>query len=260
MPVITITSDWGFHDHYVAAVKGKILDIDSSLSIVDLNHSVQPFNIAQAAFVIKNSYRFFPSGSIHMICVNAESDEDHECLALQAEGHYFILADNGIPGLLFDEEQPVIAVKIEKFGPCLSTFPELEIFVPAACHLAQSGKLEDLGRRIKQPDRQVPIRPTIDESVITGSVIYIDSYQNAITNITQNLFDQIGKGRKFEIVIKSNHYKLSHLNITYNETAVGELLALFNASGLMEIAIRNGNAASLLGLETGSAIRIKFIN
>lgn len=260
MPVITLTSDWGFHDHYVAALKGRILGIDNNLSVVDLNHAVQPFNIAQAAFIIKNSFSFFPEGTVHLICVNTEAQNGKTCIALQAEGHFFILGDNGLPGLIFDEEQAIKAVTIEKFGPCRSTFPELELFVPAACHLAGNGKLEDLGRRIIQPDRQVPLRPTIDESVITGSVIYIDSYQNAITNITKSLIDRIGKGRNFEIFVKSNHYRINRINLSYSETPVGELLALFNSSGLLEVAINNGNASDLLGLSIGSAIRIKFNN
>jgi len=260
MPVITLTSDWGLHDHYLAALKGRILGINSSLSVVDMNHSVQPFNIAQAAFVIKNSFALFPKGTVHLICVNTEAYKGKNCIAVQAEGHFFIMGDNGLPGLIFDEEQDLLVVAIEKFGPCLSTFPELELFVPAACHLALAGKLDDLGKRVTQPHRQVPLRPTIDESVITGSVIYIDSYQNAITNINTGLFDRIGKGRKFEIYIKSNHYKVNRINTTYSETQVGELLALFNSSALLEVAINNGNAADLLGLSIGSVIRIKFNN
>ncbi len=258
MPVITLTSDWGFHDHYVAALKGRILGIDTSLSVVDLNHSIQPFNIAQAAFIIRNSYSLFPEGTVHLICVNTESHSGRKCLALKAEGHYFILGDNGLPGLIFDEEQPLQAVAIEKFGPCLTTFPELELFVPAACHLARSGKFEELGKPISQPERQVPLRPTIDNSVITGSVIYIDSYQNAITNISKSLMDRIGNKRKFEIFIKSNHYKLNRINLNYSETPVGDLLAIFNSADLLEVAINNGNASDLLGLSIGSAIRIKF--
>jgi len=258
MPVITLTSDWGFHDHYVAALKGRILGIDNSLSVVDLNHSIQPFNIAQAAFIIRNSYALFPEGSVHLICVNSESPKGKNCLALKAEGHFFILGDNGLPGLIFDEDQPLQAFAIEKFGPCLSTFPELELFVPAACHLARSGKIEELGKKIANPDRQVPLRPTIDESVITGSVIYIDSYQNAITNISQNLMERIGKTRKFEIFIKSNHYRVNRINLKYSETPIGDLLVIFNSAGLLEVAINNGNASDLLGLSIGSAIRIKF--
>lgn len=258
MPVITLTSDWGFHDHYVAALKGRILELDNSLSVVDLNHNVTPFNIAQAAFIIRNSFPFFPAGTIHLICVNTEAQNGKSCLAVAAEGHFFILGNNGLPGLIFDEEQPLKAVSIEKFGPCHSTFPELELFVPAACHIARTGKIEDLGKKIPQPDRQVPLRPTIDESVITGSVIYIDSYQNAITNISKSFMERIGKGRKFEIFIKSNHYRINRINLFYSETQVGELLAIFNSSGLLEIAINNGNAANLLGLSVGSAIRIKF--
>jgi S-adenosyl-L-methionine hydrolase (adenosine-forming) len=93
-----------------------------------------------------------------------------------------------------------------------------------------------------------------------GSVIYIDSYQNAITNITRDLYERIGKGRKFEIALQSNHYKLNRINRTYSETSTGELLVLFNSLGLLEVAINKGNAAELLSLTTSSVVRIRFFD
>ncbi len=258
MPVITLTSDWGLHDHYLAAVKGKILATQPGIQIIDLNHSIEPFNLAQAAFILRNAYRQFPAGTVHMVCVNAEITAEQECIAMHSEGHFFVAADNGLPGLLFDDEQKVEYARVNAGNDWQHAFPELEVFVPAACTLAETGQIEKVGGKTAKVNLQVPFRPAIDEAVITGSVIYIDSYQNAITNISRSLFDRIGKGRKFEIFIKSNHYRLSRLNDTYRETPVGELLALFNSAGLLEIAINNGNAASLLGLENGSVIRIKF--
>jgi S-adenosylmethionine hydrolase len=100
--------------------------------------------------------------------------------------------------------------------------------------------------------------PTIDESVINGSIVYIDSYRNAITNIPKELFEKIGKNRPFDVFIQSNHYKINKINKTYSETSAGELLALFNSLNLLEIAISSGNAADLLNLNINSIIRIKF--
>jgi S-adenosylmethionine hydrolase len=106
--------------------------------------------------------------------------------------------------------------------------------------------------------KQVPMLPTIDESVINGSVIYIDSYKNAFTNINRELFDQIGKGRPFDIFVQSNHNRINRLNKRYGESSLGEMLALFNSIGLLEIAINGGNAADLLNLSINSSVRIKF--
>ena len=260
MPVVTLTSDWGLHDHYLAAVKGKLLAAEPGIQIIDLNHSIEPFNLAQAAFVLRNSYRHFPPGTIHLVCTNTDSAGEQGCIVIKVEDQFFICADNGLAGLLFEEEQSLEVVRVKPGAVKNSTFPELDIFVPVACRLMQSSSLDGLGTPVKKPEKQVPLRPVIEEAVIIGSVIYIDSYQNAITNISGNLFERIGRGRKFEIFIKSNHYRISQLNQSYHETPVGELLALFNAAGLLEIAISHGNAASLLGLDNGSAVRVKFID
>jgi S-adenosylmethionine hydrolase len=118
--------------------------------------------------------------------------------------------------------------------------------------------MENLGTLHKNLNKQVPMLPTIDESLINGSVVYIDSFRNAITNIPRELFEKIGKNRPFDIFIQSNHYKINKINKTYNETSAGELLALFNSLNLLEIAISSGNVADLLNLNINSIIRIKF--
>ena len=133
-----------------------------------------------------------------------------------------------------------------------------DVFSKVACDLVKGKKMEDLGTAVKELNKQVPMLPTIDESLINGSVVYIDSYRNAITNIPEELFEKIRKNRPFEIFIQSNHYKINKINRTYNETSEGELLALFNSLGMLEIAINNGNVADLLNLHINSIIRIKF--
>jgi S-adenosyl-L-methionine hydrolase (adenosine-forming) len=134
----------------------------------------------------------------------------------------------------------------------------LTVFAEAACKLIQSGKILSLGQRHTGLYRQVAMLPAIDESIITGSIIYIDSYRNAFTNINRELFERIGKGRSFELFIQSNHYRINRINTWYSETSSGEILALFNSLDLLEIAIHGGNAAELLNLSLNSTIRIKF--
>ncbi|NJK97840.1 MAG: SAM-dependent chlorinase/fluorinase [Bacteroidales bacterium] len=277
MSIITLTTDWRQNDFYVGAVKGTILKHAPNVSVVDLNHQIPPFNISMAAFVVKNAYGFFPEGTVHIIDVNSEPSENGEFIAFKYHGHYFLCADNGIFGLLFQDEpeltvrilpkeMPIINNRDSNFHfpgdsgtlPEITTFSGLSVFAPAAAYLATTGQLEQLGPVATGIQKQIPLRPAIDESVISGSVIYIDSYQNTITNITRDLFERIGKGRTFEILVQSNYYKIKSLNTWYNETSPGELLALFNSLNLLEIAIYQGNAAELLNLSINSTIRVKF--
>jgi S-adenosylmethionine hydrolase len=260
MAVITLTTDWHGDDFYKGSVKGVIISNCSEARIVDITHQIGPFNMAQAAFILKNTFNFYPRGSIHILDVNSEATEQHKHVAFQYNGHYFIGTDNGCFGLLLLDDLPEKIICIEKFvAETCFTFPSLYVFGPAAAHLANGNAFEELGSPLPQLNKQIPLLATINESVIAGSVIYIDSYQNAITNIPKELFTRIGKERPFEILVQSYHYKISKINRTYNETSEGELLAIFNSIGLLEIAINHGNVAELLNISLHSNIRVKFL-
>jgi S-adenosyl-L-methionine hydrolase (adenosine-forming) len=257
MPLITLISDWLKQDHYLATVKAAILANSEQVSLVDISHQVSSFNLSQAAFILRNCWKHFPPNTVHLVCVNTESAQNTGVLAFTIGKQFFITADNGIAGILFDEE-PELVIRIDKWKT-INSFTVLDVFVPSACHLVNGGKLKDLGTPLKSWNKLKAIVPVVDESVVTGGVVYIDSYKNAITNITRELFDSIGKGRAFEIFVQSNHYKITQISKTYLETGSGELLALFNSSGLLEIAICNGNASDLLNLDTHSIVRLKFL-
>jgi S-adenosylmethionine hydrolase len=255
MSIVTLTSDWNSDDYYSAAVKGKILSHCPDTIVFDITNQVPPFNIALAAFQLKHAYRHFPADTIHIIAVNSETKEKRPYIALKANNQYFIGYDNGIFGLIFDHDpEEIVSIDSSKAG----TFPELSVFTEAACEIIRTGKISGLGSKYTRLYKQVSMLPAIDESVINGSVIYIDSYKNAFTNISRELFDQIGKGRPFEIFVQSNHNRIDRLNINYSDSSMGEMLALFNSLGLLEIAINEGNAADLLNLAHNSSVRIKF--
>ncbi len=257
MPIITLTSDWNNNDFYVAALKGKILSNCPNVTIIDISHQVQAFSVSQAAFVVKNSYRNFPKRSVHIIAVNTEPGKDQPHVVVKSDNHFFIGCDNGIFGLLFDT-LPQEVVKIVNKSADQERFTAFNVFSRVDCQLIRGNKLLEIGEKYDNLNRKVPILPTIDDSVMTGSVLYIDSFKNAITNISEAAFNNLKKNRRFDIYIQSNHYKVSKINKTYRETSVGELLVLFNSVGFLEIAINNGNAADLLNLSVGAQVRIKF--
>lgn len=255
MAIVTITSDWNNDDYYVASLQGLILSRCPGTVIVPVTHQVPSFNVAIAAFQLRHSFPWFPENTIHLIAVNSDSREKKPFVAVRLNNHYFIGYDNGIFGLL-SEDEPAEAVLLE--NPEAGSFPELTVFAPAACQIIEKGNLKGLGKDHGSLYRQVAMLPAIDESVITGNIVYIDSYRNAFTNITSDLFERIGKGRPFELLIQSNRYRISRIHRWYGDTSPGELLALFNSIGLLEIAINGGNAADLLNLSVNSTIRIRF--
>jgi S-adenosylmethionine hydrolase len=255
MAIVTLTSDWNKDDFYTAAVQGKVITQCPGTVFVSVTNQVPAFNISLAAFQLRHAIPCFPDGTIHIIAVNGETKDRHPYVAVKLNNQFFIGYDNGIFGLLSDDE-PQEAVLLKHNDP--GSFPELTVFAEAACKLIQSGKLQSLGQKHTGLYRQVAMLPAIDESVITGSIIYIDSYRNAFTNINRELFERIGKGRPFELFIQSNHYRINRINTWYSETSSGEILALFNSLNLLEIAIHGGNAAELLNLSLNSTVRIKF--
>jgi S-adenosylmethionine hydrolase len=256
MPIITLTTDWNSNDYYLGALKGKILSQCPDAVIVDICHQIQPFNIHQASFIIRNSFPNFPQGTIHIIGVNTEGGTDSPFLIIKYENHYFIGTDNGIFGLLFSAEpEMIISIKTKEKIP---GFSGISLLTDAACRLYKGVQPESLGTSVKSFKKRIPIRAAIDESVINGSVIYIDSYKNAITNISRELFERVGKNRPFEIFVRSNHYKIDRINDFYHETSPGEILAIFNSIGLLEIAMNMGNVAELLDLSVNSSVRVKF--
>lgn len=256
MSIVTLTTDWNTDDYYAGALKGKILSQCPQIQIVDISHQVPPFNISHAAFVLRNSYHNFPPGSIHIIGVNTEGGEGMPFLLIEYRKHFFIGTDNGIFGLLFSEN-PTRILALDSPRE-MHSFTSFSVFADTACKLATGAKPETLGKPVKEYKQRIPIRAAIDKNVLTGSVIYIDSFRNAITNISKELFERVGEGREFEIYVQSNHYIIKKINRFYHETPAGEILALFNSVGLLEIAMNNGNAADLLGLSTNSSIRVKF--
>ena len=255
MHIITLTSDWKEHDFYVASLKGKLLSACPEVQIIDINHRIKPFNTSHAAFVVRNAYPHFPDNSVHIIAVNTEAHKGRELLAAKKEGQYFICADNGILGLIGGSE-PDEVVSLSRAKQ--DTFVALSVFAAAASDLCRGKALSELGPPVKEYDRQTPLRATIEDQVITGSVIHIDSHQNAISNISRELFERVGKGRAFKIFVQSKHYVLDRINEHYKDSDPGDLLAIFNSLDLLEIAIRDGNAAGLQKLNTNSIIRIEF--
>lgn len=255
MAVITLTTDLGLKDYYVASVKGAILSELPSAQIIDITHEIPSFDLLKASLVIKNCYQNFPKGSIHIIGVN---DEHETHLVVYANDHYFIGADNGMFSLIFDTQpEKIVEIKTNNVRNRL-TFPTKDIFVKVACYLAKGGKIEGIGNSKQGISERTLFRAVSEGSAIKGMAIYIDHYGNIITNITKKLFDDFGKNRRFTILLRRAEYEISQISESYSSVPEGERMALFSSTGYIEIAMNRGNASQLFGIKQGDTIRVEF--
>ena len=256
MPIITLTTDWGQKDHYAAAVKGKLYSQLPELKIVDISHQIAPFSIEQAAFVFKNCYQNFPEGTIHIIGVSTEESDKSPHAVFFHMGHYFIGADSGIFSMIFDEQpEKIIELTIPQDSDFF-TFSTYNRFVNAAIHLAKGKAIEELGDIRDKLTVKLEFKPAIDKNTIKGMVIYIDAYENLVTNITHDLFKSVGKGRKYNVLLRGE--KIRKIYQSYNDVPIGEIVVIFGSNAHLEVAINHGNASSLLGISLNDSIMIEF--
>lgn len=256
MQVITLTSDWGLADHYAATVKGKIISAMPGVTIIDITHSIRPFNLRQASYVIQNSYHDFPAGTIHILALNSIENKDFRITAIEHDGQFFIGNDNGLFSLVFN----VPPKKIIELEPgetkSTGTFTSIERMIAAAHHLAQGKPIDKLGTPKESLSRQLHFMPVVTDDSIRGMVIYVDNYENVITNIRLELFEKTRNNREFTIECRSE--QITRISNTYFDVPPGDIVALFNRTGYLEIAINQGNAGGLLGLSVDDPVSIRF--
>ena len=257
MAIITLTTDLGDKDIYQAALKGSILKLLPAVTIIDITHNVAAFDVQQAAFILKNSFYYFPDNTVHLIGIDTVFSGDTKYLAIRYNNHYFVGSDNGIFSLMFDKTpDEIVELNIMQDIKFLH-FPLADIFVKAACHLASGGKIEEIGIPINDVEKKMNLQPVIEKNLLKGAVIYIDSFQNVITNITKDIFNRVQQNRRFTLSFKRNE-TINQLSWHYNEVPEGEKLCLFGISDHLEIAINKGNASGLLGLNLGDTVIIEF--
>ncbi len=256
MAIITLTTDFGLKDHYVGSVKGAILKQLPNVTIVDISHQIEKFNIQDAAFILKETYPNFPKNTVHIIGLLTEYVNTGGYVAVENYGQFFIGSDNGIFSLLFDE-MPNKIIEIPLDIKQNISFPVRDVFVKYACLLANGTSMDTIGKAKQNLLQRLPFRATSMGNIIRGSILFVDSYGNVITNIYFDLFDQIGKGKPFVIELARNN-KIDRISPEYNDVSEGEILALFNSSGQLEIAMRNGKINTMLNLKLNDSITIRF--
>ncbi len=275
MSIITLTTDYGNKDYSVSELKSKIYNEISDVRIVDVSHNISPFNLTEAAYIIKSAYRHFPKDSIHIIGIESELTPENAHLAMKFNNNYFIGADNGIFSMIIDDFKADSIVEINIHKNYNNTISANDVFVKVATHISRDGKLEVIGKKINSIKEIKDIKPVIsnDNNQIIGSIIYIDNYGNVVTNITEKIFTEISKSRPFTIYARN--VKFDKIFNSYSDAIDysvpkekreedGKKIALFNNLGYLELSIYKsnpstvGSASTLFGLGYRDQISIHF--
>lgn len=255
MAIITLLTDSGESDHYVGAVKAKIISINPGIALVDISHKILPCDIAHGAYVLKSVFRDFPKGTVHLVGVDASGNRDDQFLALQMEEHFFVGVDNGLFGLISDQQHQQV-VQLNSINPVDSTFPEKDILAPAAAKLASGVAITTLGKPLPAFRKMINRQVKATRRIIAGHVIRVDNYGNLITNINKVDFEILTKGRTYTIQFGGEKFRRIHTN--YSQAEQGDCFLIFNSMGLLEIGIYKGNASELLGLQYDSPVNVTF--
>jgi len=254
MAVITFTSDFGYADQYAAAVKAKILSQDMQATIVDVSHAIEPYNIAQAEYVLGSVFSEFPEGSVHLAAVNTLGNKLGIYHAARYKGHYFLLADNGLLSLLTDGK-PEMVIEIKTDNPLMPS-PVKDLLAPAAVFLAKGGNIEVLGDRTSNFRQLMNRQLRLGDHSVSGHIIHIDRYGNLITNITRESIDTIAHGRTFTV-----HFaRETAVRVLKNYAQVndGDCCCIYNSQGRLCIGVNKGRAADVLHLGFDSQVKVRF--
>ena len=272
MGIITLTTDMGLSDHYVASLKGRILSDLPDARIIDISHAVRPFDVTEAAYLVSSCFRDFPKGSVHVIGVDSEpvvnfggSDGSFPSILVFAD-HFFVSNDNGFFGSFLGENKPDSFWRIDNVlsNPKMFRFPTKNILIPVAIELLKGSMLDQLASPFEGYRQAFAPTALYEQNLIKGHVVHIDSYGNAITNVHRSLFERAGKDVPFTLYFKKKDYFIDIISNAYNEVPQGEKVAIFNENGFLEIAINrganrsNGGAEQLFGLHLNDMIRIEF--
>ncbi len=248
MPIVTLTSDIGQQDYLVGAVKGQLLQVNSTFNLIDISHDLAPFNISQAAYVCRNAIRNFPPFCFHVVMVNLFEQKPEQLLLSFHKDQYILCADNGLlPMILEEKPEMIMGLPLDKTA-IKNTLYCTRIFGQAIESIHQGSDITEIG----EPDPvyldRIPLRPLLGNNWIEGQILFIDHFENIIVNITHDQFEEQRRGRSFRIIFKRDEV-INVISETYANVKEGEKLALFNSAGYLEIAINKGNAAGLFGLQ-----------
>ncbi|MBN1568019.1 MAG: SAM-dependent chlorinase/fluorinase [Acidobacteria bacterium] len=256
-PVITFTTDYGLRDYFVAAMKGVILSLNPDAKLVDISNLIPPQDIFTGAFTLSRAWSYFPSGTVHIAIVDPGVGDAHKGLAVDAGGHFFVAPDNGILTYVLNEHPGFEAYEItaEHYyrKPVSPDFHARDIFSPIAAWISRGVPLIKIGSALQNPFRlQLPGIQKVKDTLIQGQILAVDRFGSLITNLKP---DDVPHAYK----ILAGHREITGIHKTYQEGAPGEVFVVPGSTGYLEIAVKDGSAASVIKIKAGSPIGVVFV-
>ncbi|MGF1670516.1 MAG: S-adenosyl-l-methionine hydroxide adenosyltransferase family protein [Balneolaceae bacterium] len=256
-PILTLTTDFGLKDHYVAAMKAVIIGISPNVRLVDISHHIPPQDIMAGAWVVRNATMYFPPKTVHLIVVDPGVGTNRNPVIIEIKDQLFVGPDNGIFSLIADNYE-YKATKLSNPDYWLknksNTFHGRDVFAPVAAHLTKGVPVHEFGEQL---DEIVTYRwaiPIADKDGIQGWVVHIDRFGNLITNIPESMLKNIIGNRSYKIYV--GNMILNNILSTFGSVPDGEPVAYIGSSDVLEIGINKGNAKKMLGVEKGAQISI----
>jgi S-adenosylmethionine hydrolase len=258
-PIVTLLTDFGTKDYYVASMKGVILGINPRCTLVDITHEVSPQNIMEGAFLLTGACSYFPRGTIHIAVVDPGVGSPRKPILIETKNYFFIGPDNGLLTLAarkYGIRQAIVLTNKEYFlSEVSATFHGRDIFAPVAGHLSLGCTPSSFGKRAKHWVTLDLSKPKIKGDTLTGEIVHIDRFGNLIGNIGKEELSRFIKGGSF--LIRAGEKTIKGLKKGYYEGKKNELIALFGSGGYLEISVREGNAQKILKARRGDRIYVQ---
>lgn len=265
MALISLLTDFGDRDTYVGTMKAVILDIAPEANLVDLCHHVPPQDIEEGAWLLGNSYAFFPKGTIHLAVVDPGVGTARRAIALKAGDHTFVGPDNGLFSLVLERETNYQAVQLtntQYHRERLSrTFHGRDVFAPVAAHLASGVPLQALGTAISDLVRLPSTEPEELSDGLRVRILRVDSFGNLVTNLTEERFAEwIARHPGKSVVVDIGRRQIEGVRNAYSEVPAGGLLSIFGSSGRLEIAVSGGSAKEELKIGKEAQVFVSAVD
>ncbi len=262
--IITLLTDFGLEDHFVAVMKGVILTIHPDVEIFDICHNIHPHDIFQAAYLLKSSYRYFPSGSIHVVVVDPGVGTKRKPIIASSEKGFFIAPDNGVLSYIYAEAQvsEVREITADHYfiKPRSGTFDGRDVFAPVAAWLSKGVGLPSFGEPLSEYKKfELPQPVVVQEGILRCKIVYVDRFGNLITNLSRERFKEcLNASKQRRFALRVGDHTVTKISHSYAEGEKYQIIALFGSTGCLELGVNKGNAAKFTSLGTGKDVLFKI--
>ena len=256
--IVTLITDFGLLGEYAGAMKGVILKINPRCQVIDVTHLIEPQNVLRASFVLKNTYPYYPAGTVHVVVIDPGVGTPRRPVVLKEKGHFFVGPDNGVFTFILSSQRKTEGYEITRkeffLDPLSETFHGRDLFAPVAGYLSLGQDPRRFGPRVAGFVRADWPKPQRRGKKLLGQILFADSFGNLITNISREEYGRLVEGGPIQI--KGQGWRIDRLHRTYGQGNPGEPMVLFGSAELLEIAVNRGNARKVLGLKPGDRLII----